>query len=1306
IMDGTIDVTQNYAVTQTPGKLTITKASIAVTFTGESASKPYTGSEQELTGITASGLLTGHTYEGLTYSAKGTNVGTYDGAFTGTVKIMDGTIDVTQNYAVTQTPGTLTITKAGTLTVTGVDGEKVYDGMPLSTTATTNVSTGTTIEYSIDGGTTWTTTAPSITDVADSCTVQVRATNPNYTTATSNYTLTVTPAAVTVTADNKTKTYGDIDPTFKAKVAGLVNNESESLISYALSRKTGEDVGEYAITPTGAAAQGNYTVTYKTGTLTITAKTVTVTAKSEAFKYDGAAHSNAGYDVVGLVGSDAITAVVTGSITYPSESPVTNVLTSYSFTTGKAGNYTVTTKDGALTMTYDTAVALSITADSGSWTYDGDTHTKDSYTLSIGGGAGIAVGADGKYTFANGDVLTVVVTGSVKDVADGTVDNKIASCTIMNGTQDVSGAYALTQADGTLKITAKTVTVTADDKTKTYGDSDPTFTVTMTGLVIGEAESLIKVDSLVREPGETVAGSPYAITPTGAAAQGNYAVIYVDGALTITKAGTLTVTGVDGEKVYNGTPLSTTATTNVSTGTTIEYSIDGGTTWTTTAPSITDVADNCTVQVRATNPNYTTATDSYKLTITQRPVTFTGKTDTKTYTGSEQELTGITASGLLAGHTYERLTYSAKGTNVGEYAGAFSGTVVIKNASDNVVTDNYAVTETPGKLTITPKAITIDITGDNATHDYDGAEHTASGFTTTAPTGSDISIALKNNASAEAKRMVAGKTPMGLTKDSFDVTSSNYTVTIGTVTDGYVKIDPVEVTVTAEDKTKTYGDADPTLTATVTGLVNNESKTLISYALNRKSGENVGDYTIIPSGDATQGNYTVTYATGTLTINAKAVVVKADDKTKIYGADDPTFTATATGLVGSDTLTYDVTRAAGEDVAGSPYAITPSGAAAQGNYTVTYESGELTITKAALVVRADDSGKQLGDGDPELTSTVTGIAGRDDETAIRTALGITLTRTVGENLGSYPIIADGAAEIANYTVTYVPGTFRISFTFYRVQYLDWNGTAVYDNSYLGLGSVVAVPGGPSREGYIFTGWAFESGIELAVNGACRGNAVYRATYAPTQASAYTVRFEDHDGTLISETTYNLGDVAAYPTDPTRDGFDFTGWEYYKGVSLGAGDTVRGDVTYRAAYTAQTVEIVEPQTPQAAGSAWALLNLILTILTALISVILLVGYFGRKDKDEEDEKKTQAKAKKDEEDDDTKRKGFWRLGSLIPTLGAIITFILTENMKNPMVFTDKWTLLMAVIAIVQIVVAFLSRKSNKDDDEDKAKTAKA
>ena len=89
-------------------------------------------------------------------------------------------------------------------------------------------------------------------------------------------TFTIAPKPVTVTANDQTKEYGEADPTLTATVEGLVG---EDVITYSVSRAEGEAVGEYAITPTGDASQGNYTVNYVAGTMTITSNpTLTLTA--------------------------------------------------------------------------------------------------------------------------------------------------------------------------------------------------------------------------------------------------------------------------------------------------------------------------------------------------------------------------------------------------------------------------------------------------------------------------------------------------------------------------------------------------------------------------------------------------------------------------------------------------------------------------------------------------------------------------------------------------------------------------------------------------------------------------------------------------------------------------------------------------------------------------------------------------------------------------------------------------------------------------------------------------------------------
>ena len=81
------------------------------------------------------------------------------------------------------------------------------------------------------------------------------------------------------------------------------------------------------------------------------------------------------------------------------------------------------------------------------------------------------------------------------------------------------------------------------------------------------------------------------------------------------------------------------------------------------------------------------------------------------------------------------------------------------------------------------------------------------------------------------------------------------------------KITAKEITVKADDKAKNPGDSDPKLTATISGLVDGESESLIKYTISRTKGESEGKYTITPFGSSTQGNYIINYEKGSFKID-------------------------------------------------------------------------------------------------------------------------------------------------------------------------------------------------------------------------------------------------------------------------------------------------------------------------------------------------------------------------------------------------------------------------------------------------------
>jgi YDG domain/MBG domain (YGX type)/Bacterial Ig domain len=119
-------------------------------------------------------------------------------------------------------------------------------------------------------------------------------------------------------------------------------------------------------------------------------------------------------------------------------------------------------------------------------------------------------------------------------------------------------------------------------------------------------------------------------------------------------------------------------------------------------------------------------------------------------------------------------------------------------------------------------------------------------------------------------------------------------------------------------------------------------------------------YSIAPSAAVGTGlaNYSITYATGQLTVNPAGLTITADNQTKIYG-QTVTFAGTeftAGGLVNGDTVTSVTLTSSGAagtaTVASSPYSIAPSAAVGPGlaNYSINYQNGTLTVTAKVLAV--------------------------------------------------------------------------------------------------------------------------------------------------------------------------------------------------------------------------------------------------------------------------------------------------------------------------------------------------------------------
>ena len=121
---------------------------------------------------------------------------------------------------------------------------------------------------------------------------------------------------------------------------------------------------------------------------------------------------------------------------------------------------------------------------------------------------------------------------------------------------------------------------------------------------------------------------------------------------------------------------------------------------------------------------------------------------------------------------------------------------------------------------------------------------------------------------------------------------------------------------------------------------------------------------------------------GDLTVTPAPLTITANDQTKVYGAALPTLTAIYTGFVNGDTSaslttlpTITTTATAASHVAGSPYAITASGAV-DADYTISYVAGNLTVTPAPLTITANNQTKVYGAALPTLTASLHGLRQR------------------------------------------------------------------------------------------------------------------------------------------------------------------------------------------------------------------------------------------------------------------------------------------------------------------------------------------
>ncbi|MEK9212916.1 MBG domain-containing protein [Sphingomonas sp. 2378] len=740
------------------------------------------------------------------------------------------------------------------------------------------------------------------------------------------------PLTVTYTATPVSGVYGNGLPDLEGAVAidGLVNGDSlTGNAAWTTGASATPVVGRYAVKGFGLRASENYRLTSvqaagNATALTIDPRAITVTADALSRVY-GNANPALTYTVggLGLVDGDALSGGLVTTAATRSD------VGSYAIAQGSlaaSDNYALTYVGADLTVT-PRPLTITYSARPTPGVY-GETFQDISGTVDVNG-------------LLDGDSLT----GARVWTTNATSTSGIGRYAITGSGLGGGANYALTEIQGSgnataLTIIPRTITVDADAQSRRYGDANPTLTYVVggNGLVNGDTLS----GSLATDAVATSGIGTYSISRGTLTGSANYDLIFAGNNLSVTaRPLTVTYTATPVRGVYgNALPALTGAV--ASDGLVNGDSLAGTATWTTNASA------NPVVGSYAVTGAGVSASENYLLTsvqaagnatalaITPRAITVTADALSRLYGDANPALTytigglGLVGEDVLAGALATTATATS---NVGSYA---------IDQGSLAASGNYALSYVGTDLVVNARPLTITYTATPLNSLYGDA---VTGLTGTVAnsglvngdtlTGSVLWTTTGSSTSNVGTYAVEGS---GLGA------SANYAVTSvqdsGNAT--ALAITPRAITVSADARTRVYGDANPALTYTIggRGLVNGDSLTG-ALTSNAAPTSNVGRYGIGQGTLGASANYAVTYVGADLVVTPRplSVIYRATPIRITYGDPLPALSGTVAvdGLVNGDTLAGTATWAtnAPSSLDIGRYAIDGAGLSASGNYSLT-----------------------------------------------------------------------------------------------------------------------------------------------------------------------------------------------------------------------------------------------------------------------------------------------------------------------------------------------------------------------------------
>lgn len=738
--------------------------------------------------------------------------------------------------------------------------------------------------------------------------------NPNYNVVLFASYLTITPKNITVCANAKTKTYGNVDPALTYTANGLI--EGDTLLGQ-LQREGGEQVGTYSIY-IGSLANSNYTISYVASTLTILPKVLDGEVVFQNKIYDGTNQTNGfNYIFFNLAFEDSVTLDITAYFADVNIGTHNIIIKSYTLNNG---NYT---------FAFNSLVAsilpknIWVTAQNQSKVY-GQNDPQLLYAVE---------------GLVSGDELN----GNLQRVAG----ENVGTYSILAGslTSENNPNYQIEYLGASLTITRRILTIQTISLTKFYSEPDPEFVYVITdGNTLAFDDKLcdIMVGSARRESGE-VPGIYQFKDSNIHSSNNNYVLTYQpSGALTIKRIN-IKITVQNAEKVYGDPDPIFTFATDKPVGS-FDFALQ--------RQAGENVGHYSIEAISLYHPYIQIEFEAGVMQILPREITLRANNSVKYYGDPDPTFSVSIVEGILAGDRLEDVLSGNMQRQNGEQIGTYSinqGTLQISN--------NYNPSFNQGTLTILPRPITVKA---NNTSKIYGQNDPALTYTIT-----HGNLVNQEGLTGSLERQTGELLGDYVINIGSLATNQNYALTF---INGVFTVQKANVLVVIPNIQKVYGDPDPTITYETFGLPNGQS---LSGNVLRKAGENVGQYPY----DANLFNEycEITYEKGQFEIVKRIVVVKADSHTITYGDPLPTLTYQIIigSIVNGDVITGEIYKIAGT-FAGT-YVLNSTLNLGR-NYKIEYISGTLTILPRQLTIYSAGASKIYGQNDPIMTYEIVGGA--------------------------------------------------------------------------------------------------------------------------------------------------------------------------------------------------------------------------------------------------------------------------------------------------------------------------------------------